>query len=171
MKIDQAKICVRDAVENDKYPFTEWLMDTDVLSWFPMCNLIEVEDAVRICMSYMKMGAIYTAEYEGIPIGMANLYVNTFSKIKHQALFAITIRRDLRGKGVGTKLLEHLITMARERFQLELLHLEVYQDNPAIRLYQRFGFQEYGRHKNFLKEPDGFRDKILMQLEIRHGRT
>jgi len=166
LKIDTAKVIVRDSVENDKYPFMEWLMDNDVLRWFPMSNLIEIEDAVRICIGYIKSGAMYTAEYEGIPIGTANLYVNVFSKMKHQALFAITIRRDVRGQGVGTKMLQHLVDMARERFHLEVLHLEVYQDNPAIRLYQRFGFQEYGRHKNFLREPDGFRDKILMELKL-----
>lgn len=166
MKLEKDKILVRDSIENDKYPFTEWLMDKDVLRWFPMSNLFEVEDAVRICMSYMKNGAMYTAEYEGIPIGVANLYINMFSKLRHQALFAITIRRDLRGQGVGTKLLGHLIEKAKERFDLQLLHLEVYQDNPAIRLYERFGFKQYGCHKNFLREEDGFRDKILMQLKL-----
>lgn len=166
MKIDQELVEVRDSVEDDKYPFTEWLMDRDVLSWFPMSNIIEVEDAVRICMGYVKLGAMYTAVYEGVPVGTANLYINTFSKIKHQSLFAITVRRDMRGQGVGTKLLDHLIKMAKTRFQIKLLHLEVYQDNPAIRMYKRFGFVEYGVHKNFLKEPDGFRDKILMQLRL-----
>jgi putative acetyltransferase len=171
MKIDPTKVKVRDTVEDDKYSFTEWLMDTDVLSWFPMSNLIEVEDAVRICMGYVKLGAMYTADYEGIPIGTANLYINAFSKIKHQSLFAITVRRDVRGKGVGTKLLSHLIEMSKERFQIELLHLEVYQNNPAIRMYEHFGFKEYGRHENFLKEASGFRDKILMQLRLEDGRT
>lgn len=166
MKIDPDKIIVRDAVEEDKYPFTEWLLDEDILRWFPMCNLIEVEDAVRISMSYRQMGAAFTAEYQGIPLGVANLYINGFTKIKHQCLFAITVRRDMRGKKIGSKLLTHTIEKAKERFNIEVLHLEVYESNPAIRLYQRFGFVEYGRHRNFLKEPDGFRDKILMQLDL-----
>lgn len=158
---------VRTGIDADKYLMKEWLFDDEVLEWFPMINLVEVEDAVRICMSYQKIGGIFTAEIDGIPLGIANLYINGFSKIRHQALFAIIVRRDARGRGIGTALLTHLIDRARDQFSLEMLHLEVYAGNPAIRLYERFGFEVYGKHPAFLKKDGVYSDKILMQKVLK----
>ena len=53
--------------------------------------------------------------------------------------------------------------LAKEEFHIELLHLEVYEGNPAIRLYERFGFVKYGEHPHFIKEEGRYLSKILMQ--------
>jgi ribosomal protein S18 acetylase RimI-like enzyme len=44
-----------------------------------------------------------------------------------------------RGKGVGTNLLTHLLAQAQDRYPA--LCLSVSPDNPAMRLYQRSGFE------------------------------
>lgn len=46
-----------------------------------------------------------------------------------------------RGRGAGTALLEVLMQMARER-EFAALSLSVEGDNPALRLYERLGFQK-----------------------------
>jgi len=56
------------------------------------------------------------------------------------------------------------MVLAKERFKIEFLHLEVYEGNPAIRLYQRLGFEQYGFQRQFVKDEDGkYLGKILMQ--------
>jgi ribosomal protein S18 acetylase RimI-like enzyme len=47
-----------------------------------------------------------------------------------------------RGQGVGTRLLEELFRVADGRFGA--VSLSVSADNPAVRLYRRFGFREVG---------------------------
>jgi ribosomal protein S18 acetylase RimI-like enzyme len=48
-----------------------------------------------------------------------------------------------RGQGVGSRLLEHLLRAADEHHQA--VSLSVSADNPALRLYRRFGFVVVGR--------------------------
>ena len=53
---------------------------------------------------------------------------------------AIAVRREARGAGTGTALLEALVGLAR-RDGLPGLSLSVERDNPARGLYERAGFQ------------------------------
>lgn len=138
------------------------------MRWFPLYDIREIEDAARIWMSYAKLNGALTALYQGIPCGTATLYINSYKKLSHQSLFAIIVSGALRGKGIGTKLLSELITLAKTRFQLELLHLEVYEGNPAIHLYRRFGFQEYGCQRHFAKEGTEYLAKIMMEKDLRN---
>lgn len=53
---------------------------------------------------------------------------------------AIAVSPDWMGCGVGTALMTNLIRSARQHYPA--LVLSVRSDNPAVRLYQRFGFVE-----------------------------
>jgi len=162
VQVDKFKI--RLSIPEDKKYLISWLEDPDVLKWFPMCNRAEIEDAVRMWMYYIKYHAVITALIDGNPCGMAILYIQSLEKLKHHALFAIIVDKEQRGKGIGTALINELFKMAKEQFHLEIIHLEVYEKNPAIKLYERLGFKYYGNHKKFLKDENGkYYDKILMQ--------
>lgn len=158
------KVKIRLANQQDTSVLIELFKEKGVLRWFPMTSEMEVLDAVRLWMGYVGQGAVLAAEIDGKTVGLANLYLSFFQKLKHQALFAIIVDQKWRSQGIGTKLLQELEKLGKEKFHLEFLHLEVYQKNPAIHLYQRMGFVEYGRHKHFIKEEGGtYLDKIMMQ--------
>ena len=78
------------------------------------------------------------------PCGMANLYIQPYRKLAHTCLFAIIVKEDMRGKGIGKAMLDYVMEHAKTRFNIEILHLEVYEGNPAKRLYERAGFTEFG---------------------------
>ena len=107
-----------------------------------------------------------TALWDGVPCGIANLYLQPYKKLAHQCLFAIIVDENYRNKKVGTQLMEELMVLAKERFRFEMLHLEVYEGNPAINLYRRLGFTEYGRQRHFIKDEGGYLAKILMQKNL-----
>jgi RimJ/RimL family protein N-acetyltransferase len=157
------EILIRDALIEDAPDLKRWLSDPEILRWFPMADEREIDDAVRIWISYANLRAGLTALWEGVPCGSANLYIQPFKKLSHQALFAIIVDQEHRGKGVGSALLEGLKKQAKERFNIEILHLEVYEGNPAIRLYRRAGFVEYGRQEHFIKQNGEYVAKIYMQ--------
>ena len=52
---------------------------------------------------------------------------------------SIAVVPEARGRGVGTLLLERLVSDARDR-GFRALSLSVEEDNPAVRLYERAGF-------------------------------
>ncbi len=159
-------LTIRFSEEADQKYLIEWLLQPGVLDGFPLSDLREIEDAARIWLSYSKHQAVLTALWDGVPCGIANLYLQPYEKMAHQCLFAIIVDEKYRGRGIGAKLMRELMTLAKERFKLEYLHLEVYQGNPAIDLYRRLGFKEYGVHRKFMKDKGHYIDKILMQKTL-----
>lgn len=161
------KIEVRKSVLEDIQYIRKWLKEPDTLKWYPMCNDREIEDAARFWISFVKYGAVLTAYYAGKVAGIINLYLQQYQKFCHQCLFAIIVRSDLRGKGIGSKLIQEIQVLAKDQFNIKFLHLEVYENNPAIRLYERQGFIKYGEQKHFIKNLDGsYMSKIFMQKQL-----
>ncbi len=65
----------------------------------------------------------------------------------------IAVRPEFWRKGLASKILEAMITFAREK-NLSFLTLEVRSQNtPAIRLYEKYGFTVRGERKNFYRDP------------------
>jgi len=60
----------------------------------------------------------------------------------------IAVMPDYRGRGVGTKLLERLMAEAKNRYPA--ISLSVSVENPALRLYQRLGFEVLSADRNSL---------------------
>lgn len=160
------EISIRQMTMEDAEYLTKWLLQPGVLKYFPMYDVREVEDAVRTWIGYSKFQSGLTAEWEGVPCGTANLYIQPYKKLAHQCLLSIVVDENYRGKGVGTALLEDLMKLAKEKFHIELLHLEVYEYNPAVNLYRRMGFKEFGIQKHFIKEQNQYVGKIFMQRNL-----
>ncbi|HSX11454.1 MAG TPA: GNAT family N-acetyltransferase [Chlamydiales bacterium] len=156
-------LTIRFSEESDQKYLIDWLLQPGVLQWFPLADLREIEDAARIWISYAKDKAVLTALWDGVPCGIANFYLQPYQKMAHQCLLAIIVDEKYRGRGIGTKLMQELMALGKERFHLEFVHLEVYEGNPAIHLYQRLGFERYGFQPHFIKDQGRYIGKILMQ--------
>jgi L-phenylalanine/L-methionine N-acetyltransferase len=60
---------------------------------------------------------------------------------RHVGHVGMAVRDDWQGKGAGTALMQAAVDLADKWLNLTRLELEVYTDNePAIRLYEKFGF-------------------------------
>lgn len=80
-------------------------------------------------------------------------------------LLNISVRGDLHGRGIGRLLLGKVAQMAREKGMVSIL-LEVRPSNVrAIRLYERFGFEQIGRRKAYYPAADNTReDAVVMRF-------
>ncbi|QZA59132.1 GNAT family N-acetyltransferase [Candidatus Rhabdochlamydia porcellionis] len=145
---------------------TKWLSDPEVLHWFPMLTQPEVADAIRIWIGYSRFGSGITVEHNNMPCGMATLYIQAYEKLKHTCLFSIIIQKDKRGYGIGHLLMEKLMKLAEEKFKIDILHLEVYEGNPACKMYAKLGFVEFGRQEKFIKEKNTYLAKVFMQKRL-----
>lgn len=161
------EINIRNIVAADTVYLKQYLNSPSVLRWFPMSNTKEIEDSVNVWQTFARRGSAFAIEKNYTPLGFSLTYINHYAKLKHQALFAIIVGEPYQNQGIGSLLLQYVIQTAKDDFNLEILHLEVYEHNPAYRLYTRFGFKEFGRHEKFLKEKDGsYHTKISMQLDL-----
>lgn len=86
----------------------------------------------------------------------------------HIGILGISIAKNIRGKGIGKKLMEAIINESRKNLKnLRMLELECFASNPvALDLYKSFGFKEYGRLPNGIAHKGNFVDSILMYKEI-----
>jgi [ribosomal protein S18]-alanine N-acetyltransferase len=65
----------------------------------------------------------------------------------------LAVLPELRGRGLGTQLLAAIIAEAAH-LGAKMLTLEVRASNtPALQLYQKAGFRQYGMRKNYYTKP------------------
>jgi L-phenylalanine/L-methionine N-acetyltransferase len=85
---------------------------------------------------------------EGQVVGMLSLSPTSASpRRKHAATIGMAVHDKWAGKGVGTALMKAAIELADNWLNFARLELTVYADNePAVRLYKKFGFAIEGTH-------------------------
>lgn len=114
---------------------------------------------------------LLAAWHDGRIIGSLNFHGGKRRKMVHSGHFGISVLADWRGRGVGSALLEALIRWAREHPVIEEITLGVVDANEgAIRLYQRHGFVEIGRHPGkFRLGPGRYWADVQMSLWVNGG--
>jgi len=81
-------------------------------------------------------------------------------------LLNITIKPESQGRGLGLCLLEYLMDQARAHQALECF-LEVRASNgSAYRLYERYGFNEVGRRRDYYPAVGGREDALVMACTL-----
>ncbi len=82
-------------------------------------------------------------------------------------LLLVAVAPVLRGRGIGSALMQRAIDSARRR-GAESMHLEVRASNTAaLKLYHRHHFSEIGRRNAYYRGMDGqAHDAITMQRQI-----
>lgn len=148
-------LSIRLTHTSDAPHLLRWLEDQEVGRWFPMEDGVEREDAVNRWIWLSKYNCSLTALLNDEPVGIATLYLQPYFKLAHQCEFGIIVAPEWRNFGIGTYLIQQMEKLAKENFKITLLHLQVYEGNPAIRLYSRLGFKEFGFQKKWIKESDG----------------
>lgn len=70
-----------------------------------------------------------------------------------EELLMIAVCPDHQGQGVGHQLLEHMLQAARAD-DVSAVFLEMRTDNPAAKLYAKFGFNKIGLRKDYYTGPN-----------------
>lgn len=75
----------------------------------------------------------------------------------------IVVRKDKRNEGIGSKLLDEIFKIAKQQ-KAQSITLEVNENNlPAIKLYQKFGFEQVGLRKKYYRNTD---NAVIMSCQI-----
>ena len=95
------------------------------------------------------------AFYDGEFAGNASLMGMGPSRYRHRAGVAIALYQAYTGLGIGRAMIEALLAIAKE-CGIEQVELEVVADNErAIALYKKLGFEVYGTMPRNMKYRDG----------------
>lgn len=166
-------IIIRQALPEDAEGFLELLKqvggETDNLTFsgegVPFTVQEEKEMLEKVLNSESQIFLV--AEKNGKIVGNASYTGFTNARMAHRGEFGISVLKSEWGQGIGSMLLEKIIDFAKNTAQAEIISLEVRSDNErAIGLYKKFGFQKIGEFKGFFKIDGEYIDFTLMNLYL-----
>lgn len=169
---DGSKCILRSPNENDAKDMIEYLKITSEETHFMIRYPEEIEITLEEEKEHIKSTASSQSEImiaafvNNVLAGNAGLRcTNNHLKLKHRAIFGISIKEKYWNRGIGSILIEEMIKEAR-KMGYEQIELGVFSDNEkAKRLYEKNGFQVWGKNRNAFKLKDGrYFDEIIMGI-------
>lgn len=98
-------------------------------------------------------------------VSVAQLNVAGRPRIQHNSEISISVSEKYWGIGVGSAVMEELIKFAKENPTIKNVSLGVKATNEkAIKLYEKFGFEVVGVHKNYFNINGEYTDSLIMGL-------
>ena len=168
------ELLVRNAVASDAGALRETMRrthsETDYLLSYPDEQGSDEEREARLLEETERCGnqVELVAIVDGRIVGSAGVEaVGSRRKVAHRARFGISVLKEQWGMGIGRVLTEACIDCAR-RAGYTQLDLEVVADNErAVCLYRRAGFEEYGRNpRGYRSVAVGYQELVYMRLEL-----
>ena len=168
------ELLVRNAVASDARALRETMQrthaQTDYLLSYPDEQSADDEQEARSLVETecSDNEVELVTVVDGKIVGSAGVSaVRSRRKLAHRARFGISVLRDYWGLGIGRVLMESCIDCAR-RAGYTQLELEVVADNErAVSLYRRAGFEEYGRNpRGYRSTFVGYQELVYMRREL-----
>ena len=143
---------------------------TDYLASYPDENTHTLEGEAKFLetQAASERDVELLAEIDGKAVGLAgNHGVSPREKLKHRAVFGISVDKAYWGLGVGRALTEACIECAKRAGYVQLELEAVAENAHALALYESVGFREYGRNPlGFRSRLTGWQELVLMRLEL-----
>ena len=171
---DGRKCTLRNGEENDgQAVLANFILtheQTDYLLTYPDENTMTAEQEGRFLQERTDSdnGIELLAEIDGAAVGLAGFgAVGSKEKLRHRADFGISVDRQYWKLGIGTALMNACIECARKA-GYEQIELSVVAENePAIAMYRKAGFVEFGRNpKGFKSRFTGYQEVVYMRMEL-----
>ncbi|AGK96586.1 GNAT family N-acetyltransferase [Clostridium pasteurianum] len=174
LKIKNAqKIVIRKAIEEDTAEIVEYMLsiggESDNLTFGEgeLKMTIEAEENFIKDINSRDNAIMIVAILDNKIIGSAALRAGEKKRIRHVGEFGITVRKAYWGQGVGSTLLNYLIEWTKATGIIKKINLRVRDDNKnAIKLYEKYGFQQEGVITREFYIKGEFYDAIFMGLKI-----
>ena len=168
------ELLVRNAVASDARALRETMQrthaQTDYLLSYPDEQSVDDEQEARSLVETERSDneVELVAVVDGKIVGSAGVAaVGGRRKVVHRARFGISVLEEYWGMGIGRMLTDASIECARQAGYTQL-ELEVVADNErALSLYRRAGFEAYGRNpRGYHSTSVGYQELVHMRLEL-----
>lgn len=124
----------------------------------------------EIFIKWLRMqntSAMFVGKIDGEIVTIGNISSEQRRRVSHHSEIAVSVKKEFSSQGIGKLMIEEMINFAKATNETEILRLVVKEDNDiAIKLYETFGFKEYGRFEKYYKIDGKYFDQILMNLYL-----
>ena len=160
---------IREAVPDDAEKMILYLNqaggETDNLLHGENEFIVPIEGVKRkLAMSKESENSIVLIALENEQIiARAELAGYNVARIRHRAIFSISVRKEYWNQGIGTEMLKRIVEQAK-KMKIRSIELEVISDNVrGIHLYHKMGFVDIGIYKRYFYVNGMFKDAVVMQ--------
>ncbi len=157
---------LRYTIVNDELCVRKWLYDLSVRKWYPPSSELDVDVFVRNWIGFFKYNASLTAVYNNEVVGVATIFLMPYKKVAHTCMMYMAVNPNYYHIGIGASLLRNIKNLAKMRFSLEFMDVEIWEGAPIMKLLKENGFKEIAKQDNFVKLDDGFRARYVMEVEL-----
>jgi ribosomal protein S18 acetylase RimI-like enzyme len=166
-KIKDVGLIIRELRKNDFRSFAQLrnstINESDYMLFEPG-EIIETKSTVRNYLTDSTKTLIAT--FNGTFVGYTILKIPQYKKSKHCAHLIIAVKKEFRGKGIGTELM-HKIEALAHAIGILRIELEVITENPAKNLYERSGYITEGRKIGVIFQNNRYLDVISMAKHLK----
>ena len=129
---------------------------------FPQLETLDEESGLPFFTEQSYTGMAVDEE-SGETVGLYILHPNNVGRCGHISNASFAVRRDRRGMGVGEALGRDCLAKARNLgFRLMQFNAVVAANAPALRLYEKLGFQRLGTIPGGFLMKDGHYEDIVL---------
>lgn len=156
---------LRKANANDLEFIFGLYMHPQINPWLLYADM-DIDSFERIYKDLLEKDVKYVYEHESEPMGMCKIVPLTYRTSHIVYLGGVGMHPGFSGKGHGAKMLREIIDMCRTA-GYKRIELSVSVENErAIKLYEKVGFEKEGtlRNYSYLEFEDRYVDEIMMAV-------
>lgn len=131
-------------------------------------SLEEEKKYLQECVKKMEKGQMIkiAAFFENRIVGVCDVTKRSYKK-SHIAGLGISLSKDFRGEGLGKMLMEEAMNQAKKYLGVSQIVLTCSALNvPAMKLYEKIGFKEYGRLPDGIFSQGTHADQVFMYKKV-----
>jgi len=103
-----------------------------------------------------RKGICLFVEIGGELVGDSIIVPTTFDASKHVGHFGIMLREKFTSHGIGKKLMEKMLQLAKKETRFKIIESSYFSENErSKKLHRKFGFKQYGVFPNQCKLKSG----------------
>jgi len=151
---------------NDERFLRDTLKDEETRKWYPPSTDSDVKIFVRNWAGFARYQCSLTAVYKGEAIGMATIFLMPYVKVAHLAMCYVVVKKEFQGKGVGTSLIKNINHLAKNKFNLVSMHMEVYEGSPIADVLPKCGYEKLFEQDDFVELDGEMKKRMMFEVDL-----
>jgi RimJ/RimL family protein N-acetyltransferase len=153
---------IRYSMMEDLEWLQKWFEEPASTEGFPF-DFEERDMPLKNWIGFSRFRASLTGMIDGVPCAIGTLFLMPYKKVAHHCSFYLIVDPKHRRKGIGASMVKNLLHLAKTRFRLEGVHVEIFEPSPLQSILEKSGFVPFARQENFECINGQFRARILWE--------